>query len=677
MLNTLIGARRSWILVILSIFSSILILESAGSESSTATGATDGLPQGKQSTIVVEKQELLPGDAVNPAILFFTKKDESTFNESEIANLNSLTVAIKDQAFGGALAPAQISQDGKAALIVLPLATTSDTDAIAEKIDVVREEINKALAPSLEFKVTGGAGFQADISKVFDGANVRLLAATAGVVALLLLITYRSPVLWLVPLIVVGLADRLAVTAALKASEVLGIPVDDAGSGILSVLVFGAGTNYALLLVSRYRDELRIVDSRVEAMRRAVSEVRESIVSAASTVILGISVLLLSLSPTTRGLGMSGAIGIAIALFFALVVLPSALMIFGRKLFWPFVPKVGQTLSGEKAGIWGRIGNLISKRPTRVLVSGSVALVIAALGLLSVTTGLSQNETFLKKPESVAAQEELGKYFPVGVTSPVEVITSNASVSTVVEKIKSADSSSIVEIGKTNGSITQVDVLLKNLPGSEASYAEVTNIREILADVPNTYVGGTIAKEIDASDAAKRDIFVIAPLILLLVFSVLILLLRSIVGPVVLLLTVVATYAASMGISWQIFDRFFNFPALDSGVPLLSFLFLVALGVDYNIFLVARAKQEIKSHENSIGFIRALSSTGGVITSAGILLASVFAVLGVLPIIVLTQIGVIVFVGVLLDTLLVRTVIVPALGIRLGEKFWWPGKSPV
>ncbi|NBR37762.1 MAG: hypothetical protein EBT80_10550 [Chitinophagales bacterium] len=286
---------------------------------------------------------------------------------------------------------------------------------------------------------------------------------------------------------------------------------------------------------------------------------------------------------------------------------------------------------------------------------------MAALGLLSVTTGLSQNETFLKKPESVAAQEELGKYFPVGVTSPVEVITSNASVSTVVEKIKGADSSSIVEIGKTNGSITQVDVLLKNLPGSEASYAEVRNIREILAEVPNTYVGGTIAKEIDASDAAKRDIFVIAPLILLLVFSVLILLLRSVVGPVVLLLTVVATYAASMGISWQLFDHLFNFPALDSGVPLLSFLFLVALGVDYNIFLVARAKQEIKSHG---------------ISHAGILLASVFAVLGVLPIIVLTQIGVIVFVGVLLDTLLVRTVIVPALGIRLGEKLWWPGKAP-
>ena len=197
-----------------------------------------------------------------------------------------------------------------------------------------------------------------------------------------------------------------------------------------------------------------------------------------------------------------------------------------------------------------------------------------------------------------------------------------------------------------------------------------------MSDVPSTYVGGTIAKEIDASDAAKRDIFVIAPLILLLVFSVLILLLRSIVGPMVLLLTVVATYAASMGISWQLFDRLFNFPALDAGVPLLSFLFLVALGVDYNIFLVARAKQEIKTHGISQGFIRALSSTGGVITSAGILLASVFAVLGVLPIIVLTQIGVIVFVGVLLDTLLVRTVIVPALGIRLGEKFWWPGKAP-
>jgi RND superfamily putative drug exporter len=415
-------------------------------------------------------------------------------------------------------------------------------------------------------------------------------------------------------------------------------------------------------------------ENRIVAMRNAVAEVRESILSAASTVILGISVLLLSVSPTTRGLGMSGAIGIAIALLFSLVVLPSTLVIFGRKLFWPFVPKFGQKLSGENARIWGRIGNYISGRPSRVLLAGAIALAVASLGSINVTTGLSQNETFLKKPESVAAQEDLAKHFPVGVTSPIEVITNNSSLESVVQKIKEFNSE--VEVGKTNGEITQVNVVSRNLPGSEESYAEVKSIRELLSDVPNTYVGGAIAKEIDATDAAKRDIAIIAPIILILVLFVLVFLLRSFVGPLVLLSTVIATYAASMGISWQLFDRVFNFPALDSGVPLLSFLFLVALGVDYNIFLVARAKREIANHGIASGFVRALSSTGGVITSAGILLASVFAVLGVLPIIVLTQIGVIVFVGVLLDTLLVRTVIVPALGIRLGEKFWWPGAAP-
>ena len=672
MLSIFVGRRRSWVVFLLALFSSILILGSAGEESSTATGATDALPKGKQSTEVVLKQQQLPGDAVNPAILLFTKKNDSVFNAGDLEAIATSSSAVAPLALGGAVAPAEISQDNRAAFVVLPLASTADTNAIAETIQKVRDSVAQTLPNGLQMKVTGGAGFQADISKVFDGANVKLLAATAAVVALLLLITYRSPSLWLVPLIVVGLADRLAVTAALKASHLFNIPIDDAGSGILSVLVFGAGTNYALLLVSRYRDELRLVDNKVLAMRHAVSEVRESIVSAASTVILGLSVLLLSLSPATRGLGMAGAIGIAVALIFALVILPSALVIFGRKLFWPFIPRVGQTLSGEKTGIWSKIGGVVSRRPTQVLAVGATILLIASLGAINLTTGLSQNEVFLKKPEAVEAQELLGRYFPVGVTSPVEIITTSDQVDRVRTALNDTGRVISSSIGKSNKNIVQVDAILKSNPGTTSSYQDVRTIRKALAEFKQTYVGGNIAKELDSRDAAKRDILVIAPIILLLVILVLVALLKSITAPVLLVLTVIGTYAASMGLSWQIFDRIFNFPALDSGVPLLAFLFLVALGVDYNIFLVARARKEISSSGIAQGFIRALSSTGGVITSAGILLASVFAVLGVLPIIVLTQIGIIVFIGVLLDTLLVRTVVVPALGIRLGNRFWWP-----
>ena len=674
MLANLIGLRRSWAVFLLSLVASFLILGSAGNESSTATGATDGLPQGKQSTEVIVAQQKLPGDAINPAILFFTKKDKSVLSKSDVDSISGAARAITPIALGGAIAPLQISKDYKAAFLVLPLATTSNTNAVAETIQNVRDIVRKSLPTNIQMKVTGGAGFQADISKVFDGANVKLLASTAAVVALLLLITYRSPSLWLIPLIIVGVADRLAVTAALKASEILNIPLDDAGSGILSVLVFGAGTNYALLLVSRYRDELRLSENRIIAMRKAITEVQESIVSAASTVILGLSVLLLSLSPTTRGLGMSGAIGIAIALIFALCVLPSALVIFGRGLFWPFVPKVGQLISGDKSGIWSKIGGIVSRKPVQVLALGTSVLIIASLGSINLTTGLSQNEVFLKKPEAVEAQEQLGRYFPIGVTSPVEIITTENQKSDVIKVLN--QNSRIVSTSevKTDGNISQIDAILKAKPGSPESYKDVKLIRESLAKFSKTYVGGNIAKELDASDAAKRDILVIAPIILLLVILVLFALLRSVTAPLLLVLTVVGTYAASMGISWQIFDKLFKFPALDSGVPLLAFLFLVALGVDYNIFLVARARKENANSGITNGFIRALSSTGGVITSAGILLASVFAVLGVLPIIVLTQIGIIVFVGVLLDTLLVRTVIVPALGIRLGHKFWWPSK---
>lgn len=674
MLANFIGLRRSWAVFLLSLVASFLILGSAGSESSTATGATDGLPRGKQSTQVILAQQKLPGDAINPAILLFTNKDKSVLTKNDLESISIASKAITPIALGGAIAPPQISKGNKAALLVVPLATTSNTNAVAETIQNVRDTVRKTLPTNIQMKVTGGAGFQADISKVFDGANVKLLASTAAVVALLLLITYRSPSLWLIPLIVVGVADRLAVTAALKASEMLNIPLDDAGSGILSVLVFGAGTNYALLLVSRYRDELRLSENRILAMRKAITEVQESIVSAAFTVILGLSVLLLSLSPTTRGLGMSGAIGIAIALVFALCVLPSALVIFGRGLFWPFVPKVGQLVSGDKSGIWSKIGGIVSGKPVQVLALGTSTLIIASLGSINLTTGLSQNEVFLKKPEAVEAQEQLGRYFPIGVTSPVEIITTENQKSEVLNVLN--QNSRIVSTSevKNNGKILQFDSILESKPGSSESYSDVKFIRESLSKFSQTYVGGNIAKEIDASDAAKRDIFVIAPIILLLVILVLFALLRSVTAPLLLVLTVVGTYAASMGISWQIFDKLFKFPALDSGVPLLAFLFLVALGVDYNIFLVARARKEIVNSGTTNGFIRALSSTGGVITSAGILLASVFAVLGVLPIIVLTQIGIIVFVGVLLDTLLVRTVIVPALGIRLGHKFWWPSK---
>lgn len=670
-----IGRVKSPLIALFSVLISGALLGIAGYESSTATGSSDQLADGKQSTRVVELQGEFPGDAVNPAVILFERIDESVLTELDVEQIRVASEKLSPLAIGDFNSSPLLSESKRAAILNLPLQATANADAVADEIDSARQILESSLSSNIKVSFTGGAGFQADISRVFDGANTKLLGTTAAVVAILLIVTYRSPWLWIVPLVIVGLADRLAVAGAIEASKILGIPVDDAGTGILSVLVFGAGTNYALLLVSRYKDELRLIEDRFEAMKNAIKGVAESIISAGSTVMLGLGALLLSVVPTTRGLGLAGIVGIATALVFALLVLPAALASFGRKIFWPLVPKVGEALTGEKQGIWWKIGNLVKRSPGKVLSAGALALVLGAIGTTQISLGLSQNERFLDKPESVVAQESIVKQFPAGFTDPIEIITEVGNVAQVTAAIERVSNVVSVIPNKSNAEYTQLDIISAIKPGTPESYDLVEQIRVELKEFDSTFVGGSLARELDTLDSAKRDQGLIAPIILLLVILVLVLLLRSLVAPLVLVATVVATFAASMGIAWWVFTSVFEFSALDSGVPLLAFLFLVALGVDYNIFLIARAKVEARSFDIPTALTRALSATGGVITSAGVLLAAVFAVLGVLPLITLTQIGVIVGIGVLLDTLLVRTIIVPALAIKLGDKFWWPRNS--
>ncbi len=666
--------KKSPLIAVFSILISGALLGVSGYESSTATGSTDQLPDNKQSTRAVEIQQSFPGDALNPAVILFEKVDQTNLTENDINSISLATSKLASIA-DGEIAPApQVAQSRKSAIYILPLQATANADAVADTLDDARTILSQALPAEIVVSFTGGAGFQADVSRVFDGANVKLLGTTAAVVAILLLFTYRSPWLWIIPLVVVGLADRLAVVGAIEASKVLGIPVDDAGTGILSVLVFGAGTNYALLLVSRYKDELRLEENRYVAMSRAWRGVSESLISAASTVMLGLGSLLLSIVPTTRGLGLAGIVGIATALFFALLVLPATLVSFGRNIFWPLVPRVGDKLSGQREGIWYRISAIVIQKPMKVLSFGLIALFLGSIGVTQIETGLSQNERFLNKPESVAAQERVAEQFSAGFTDPIEILTPVENRNEVFSQVRSLNGVTTVIDGKSNGEFIQLDVISDLKPGSAESYDLVEKLRDQLANFDQTYVGGNLAREMDVLDAAKRDQILIAPIILLLVTLVLILLLRALVAPVLLVISVLATYLASMGLAWWVFKTVFNFPALDSGVPLLAFLFLVALGVDYNIFLIARAKEEAANHSLSDAITRALSSTGGVITSAGVLLAAVFSVLGVLPLITLTQIGIIVGIGVLLDTLLVRTIIVPALAVKTGNLFWWPSR---
>jgi RND superfamily putative drug exporter len=352
-------------------------------------------------------------------------------------------------------------------------------------------------------------------------------------------------------------------------------------------------------------------------------------------------------------------------------VLPAVLVLFGRWVFWPVVPRVGQAALVDQKSFWRRVGDVVAARPQRFVVGTLILLALMAGGLTQVRSGLSQTDQFLSKPEAIVASERLAQSFPAGNSDPVVIIT-EGDPAAVVAAAKSVPSVASATPGQRTDRLAQVAVVLSPQPGTDAARTAVRDLRAAVHGIPGTIVGGTEAKGVDAADAASRDRGVIFPLILALVLVALLVLLRSVVAPLILVGTVVLTFLAAVGSSWWIFTKVFGFTALDVGAPLYTFLFLVALGVDYNIFLVTRAREEAAVHGSRAGMLRALSATGGVITSAGILLAAVFAVLGVLPLVVLAQIGVIICVGVLLDTLVVRTVLVPAIALILGDRFWWP-----
>jgi putative drug exporter of the RND superfamily len=494
------------------------------------------------------------------------------------------------------------------------------------------------------------------------------------VVAVLLVITYRSPVLWLVPVLVIGLADQLAATLAPQVLQLVGIPWDASTTGILSVLVFGAGTNYALLLISRYRDELRVHERRYDAMATALGPTSAAVVPSAFTVFLGLVCLVLSVIPTTRGLGLACAVGIVIGAAFVLTVLPGTLLLFGRWIFWPQVPRTSLGPVDRSRSAWARVGRRVAARP--LLFAGGLvgALLVAALGVLRIDTGLSESDQFLETPESISASERVAESYPAGTVDPVRVVTRSDPREVARTAADVPDVATARPSASADG-VGQVDVVLSTTARVDSERA-VEELRDALAPYEDTHVTGTVATALDTEKASQRDQRVIIPLILVLVMVGLVLLLRSVVAPILLVASVVLTFGAALGLAWVVYTQVFGFEAMDSTVPLFAFLFLVALGVDYNIFLVTRAAEEAPAHGTREGMLRALASTGGVITSAGVLLAAVFASLGVLPLVVLAQLGIVIFIGVLLDTLLVRTILVPALAEWLGETFWWPRRIP-
>jgi len=670
----LVSSRRSWVLALLvaALGGALLglIPESASAQQSPVV-----LPPSAESVRATALIKQFPGGDAAPVLLIISRADGAALSPDDLAAAQQA----RDRMAGvtGVIAapgpPIIPSTDGQAA--VAPVALDPDLTgfALSDTVTGLRDAARDGLTDGLVANVTGGPAFGADIANSFAGANINLLAVTGAVVALLLIITYRSPVLWLVPLLVIAFADRIGAVTGAAVAEATGLGGDGSTTGITSVLVFGAGTNYALLLISRYREELRREPAHRQALRTAVRFAGPAIVASNATVVLALLSLLLASSPTTRSLGVQAASGLVVAAIFVLLVLPPLLALFGPKLFWPFIPRAGSA-EITTTGAWHRVADWVSGHAGRVTVASILVLGILATGLIGIPVGLSLIDQFRVRADSVTGFKTLSAHFPGGLTDPTRVIAQTDRADAVQAALAATPGiASITPAGVSDTGLSQWQVVLDATPASDAAFTTVAVLRDAVHEAdPGALVGGSDATALDTKNTAIRDRWVVIPAILIVVLAVLYALLRAVLTPLVLVATTTLSTLAALGMGGWVSVHLLGFPALDNTTPLFAFLFLVALGVDYTIFLVTRAQEETPLYGTRGGIVRAVSATGAVITSAGIVLAAVFAVLGVLPLIALTQLGIIVGLGILLDTFVVRTVVIPALFTLIGPAIWWP-----
>jgi RND superfamily putative drug exporter len=495
------------------------------------------------------------------------------------------------------------------------------------------------------------------------------------VVALLLLLIYRSPVLWLVPLLAVALTSQVATGAVYWLIEATGMTVNFGAYAILTVLVFGAGTDYALLVIARYREELRRHRDKHEAMAAALRGAGPTILASGATVSLGLLCLLVSDLPTNRALGPVGAIAIVAALLAMLTLLPAVLVIAGRWIFWPFVPRYGSP-SREARGLWSRVGHALERGPRAIWVGTALVLAVMALGLTHLNTNLSADHAFLHETDSTAGQRLLAASFPSGSSQPALVVARADHTQPVLERARTTPGVTQARVVNQAAGRVEIQATLDATPGSPREGQVIQQLRDRLHTVPGAaaVVGGNGAVTYDIDRAIGQDQALVIPLVLLVILAVLVILLRSLVAPLLLVATVGLSFAASMGAGAWAFDHLFHFQAVDPSVPLTAFIYLVALGVDYNIFLMHRVRQESAQVGTRRGILHALAVTGGVITSAGLVMAATFSVLTVIPTVAEVEAGALIAFGVLLDTLIVRSVLVPALTLDLGRWMWWPSR---
>jgi len=583
------------------------------------------------------------------------------------------------------------SQDQQAALIPVAFlaAKAQDTVAGTSVLYAVAEALRSAgttqLAPAgMAVHVTGPGGFFADFITAFEGIDGILLLVALGVVFVILLIVYRSPILPIAVLVTALFGLSVAALVIFPLAKNGSIDLSGQSQGILSILVVGAATDYALLLVARYKEELHDQESTWAAMKIAWRAAVEPIAASAATVILGLLCLRLSDLGNTRGLGPVGAFGIAGAFLASLTFLPAVLLLIGRRIFWPGIPRVDHVHAEDsigRRGIWGRVAGMVGAHPRRTWVATFVVLAAcAAFAPTFEAKGVTQSDLFLTTVDSVTGQEVLGRHFPAGSGSPVQIVAPQGKADQVVQVLGTIEGVQNPQVGNVLGQPPKVvdgQVLVQATLVAPADSVDaegvVETIRTRLDEVgTEVLVGGSTAVNLDVRQASERDLRVIIPAILGVIFVVLLLLLRSVAAPIVLVVANVLSFAATIGVSALVFNHVFDFPGSDPSTPLYGFVFLVALGIDYSIFLMTRVREESRIRGTRPGILVGLAVTGGVITSAGIVLASTFSALAVLPILFLAQIAFIVAFGVLLDTLVVRSLLVPAVSYDLGERVWWP-----
>ncbi|MFJ7333390.1 MMPL family transporter [Streptomyces sp. NPDC101110] len=678
------GRRAKWLVLVFW----VVVLLIAAPLAMKLTDAQDNdaaswLPGSAESTQVLQISEDFRPEQI-PAVVIYARESGLTAQDrAEIAEDVRQLKQLRDHGIIGEQTRGPVfdrQTDPRAAQVFVPIMMDEEGwERISPAVDSIRDDVGTG-SDGLAVHITGPGGTSADFAEAFEGIDSTLLFAAMAVVIVMLLITYRSLTLLVVPLVSVVCALFTAQALIYLLAEHGGLTVNGQSAGILTVLVFGAGTDYALLLVARYREELRRHEDRHEAMALALHRAGPAVIASGATVVLSMLVLLVAEMNSTSGLGPVAAIGVAVALVAMMSLFPALLVIFGRWIFWPVVPRYG-TPDPTERGVWARTGRRIARRPRMIWAVTALALAVCSLGLIQLRAeGIGNADAFTGKPDSITGQEVSARYFPAGSGDPLVIVSNQAQAVQVGRAVAGTPGVVPQSLGLPPGTKPAFEgkVLFEatmTAPAdSEAAKQTVERVRDAVHAVPDAdaKVGGGTAALLDMDEATTHDNVLIIPLVLVVVLLILCGLLRALIAPLLLIGTVILSFTAALGISALAFRYVFDYAGEATDFPLFVFVFLVALGIDYNIFLTTRIREEAARQGTRPGVVTGLAATGAVITSAGLVLAGTFAALGTLPMVAFAEIGFTVALGVLIDTFIVRSVLVTSLFLDVGPKVWWP-----